>query len=166
VITTAACNEPRVGSTHATSGGDEHDLLGAHAPAFSRPAVGGGSDLSTESVRGKVLLVDFWATWCKPCEEELPKLQEIADKSGTAVVVFAISEDDSQDVVAPFVKRVGVRFPIGWDEGNVVARRYKVEKMPTSYVIDKKGVVRFVHAGYATGEDRKIAYEVDELLRQ
>ncbi|HEX9294533.1 MAG TPA: TlpA disulfide reductase family protein [Polyangiaceae bacterium] len=165
VIAIAACHEPRVGSPHASSG-DEHALLGAPAPAFARPRVGGGVALSTDSVKGKVLIVDFWATWCKPCVEAFPKLQEIVDKHEDAVVIFALSEDDTEDVILPFVRKSGVKFPIGWDEGNVISRRYKLDKMPTSYVIDQKGIVRFVHAGYAEGEDRKIAGEVGELLRQ
>jgi alkyl hydroperoxide reductase subunit AhpC len=63
------------------------------------------------------------------------------------------------------VKRTGVRFPIGWDQGNIISQRYKLEKMPTSYVVDRKGIIRFVHGGYTEGEEEEIARQVDELLR-
>jgi thiol-disulfide isomerase/thioredoxin len=162
-IAIAGCHEPSVASAHDTAG--EHALLGARAPAFSLRAVGGGEALSTHSVKDKVLIVDFWATWCKSCVASFPKLEEIVDTHGNAVVVFALSEDDTEDVILPFVRKSGVKFPVGWDEGNVVSRRYKLDKMPTTYVIDQRGIIRFVHAGYGEGEHRKIAGEVDELLR-
>jgi peroxiredoxin len=151
--------------THAANAGDAHGLVGAHAPAFSRPAVGGGSTLSTEAARGRVLVVDFWATYCQPCAKEFPELQALADRHRGALVVYGLSEDDATDGIAGFVKRTGVHFPIAWDQGNSISQRYKLEKMPTSFVVDKKGIVRFVHGGYAEGEAEKIAREVDELLR-
>src|SRR5689334_4835146 len=65
-----------------SSSGDKHAMIGVHAPAFSRPSVVGASALSTDSAKGKVLVIDFWATYCKPCEKEFPKLQAISDKHG------------------------------------------------------------------------------------
>jgi len=61
--------------------------------------------------------------------------------------------------------RKASEFPIGWDEGNTISQRYKLEKMPTSYVVDRKGIIRFVHGGYTEGEEEQIARQVDELLR-
>ena len=149
----------------SSSGGDKHAMVGVHAPSFSRPPVNGHSTLSTDGAKGKVLVVDFWATYCKPCEKSFPKLQALADKHGGNMVVYGLSEDESADGIAAFVKKTGVRFPIGWDQGNAISQRYKLEKMPTSYVVDKKGIIRFVHGGYAEGEDEEIARQVDELLK-
>jgi peroxiredoxin len=140
-------------------------MVGVHAPSFSRPAVVGQGALSTDGAKGKVLVVDFWATFCKPCEKEFPKLQALADQHGTSVLVYGISEDESTEGIAAFVKKTGVRFPIGWDQGNAISQSYKLEKMPTSYVVDKKGIIRFVHGGYTDGEEAEIARQVDELLR-
>src|SRR5690349_12525083 len=78
-----------------SSAGDAHELVGVHAPAFSRPGVSGGGTLSPDQARGKVLLIDFWATYCKPCEKEFPKLQALADKAGSGLVVYALSEDET-----------------------------------------------------------------------
>jgi thiol-disulfide isomerase/thioredoxin len=140
-------------------------MVGVHAPAFSRPGLVSGGTLSPESAKGKVVIVDFWATYCKPCEKEFPKLQALADKYGASVLVYGLSEDESKDGILPFVKRTGVRFSIGWDEGNTISQRYKLDKMPTSYIIDKKGIIRFVHGGYTEGEEEEISREIDQLLR-
>ena len=128
-------------------------MVGLHAPSFSRPSINGGAALSSEATKGKVLVVDFWATYCKPCEKEFPKLQALADAHKGAVVVYALSEDDAPEGIAAFVKKTGVKFPIGWDDGNSISQRYKLDKMPTSYIVDKKGIIRFVHGGYGEGEE-------------
>jgi peroxiredoxin len=149
----------------ASGGGDTHGLVGVRAPSFSKPALSGGPTLSPEAAKGKVLIIDFWATYCTPCAKEFPKLQALVDKRGGALVVYALSEDDASDGVLAFAKKTGVKFPIAWDEGNSISRRYNLDKMPTSFIVDRKGVVRFVHGGYADGEEDRIAREVDELLR-
>src|SRR5689334_6172917 len=149
----------------SSASGDKHAMVGVHAPSFSRPPVVGQSALSTDGAKGKVLVIDFWATYCKPCEKEFPKLQALADKHGGSMLVYGLSEDESTDGIAAFVKKTGVRFPIGWDQGNSISQRYKLDKMPTSYVVDKKGIIRFVHGGYSDGEEEEIACQVDELLR-
>ena len=154
-----------MGGGGSSSAGEKHAMVGVHAPSFSRPAVVGPSVLSTDGAKGKVLVVDFWATYCKPCEKEFPKLQALAEKHGERMLLYGLSEDESTDGIAAFVKKTGVHFPIGWDEGNAISQRYKLEKMPTSYVIDKKGIIRFVHGGYTEGEEEQIARQVDELLR-
>src|SRR5579859_1782060 len=146
-------------------GGDTHGLVGVHAPSFSRPALGGGTTLSLDSVKGKVVIVDFWATYCEPCKKEFPELQALADRHAGALVVYGLSEDDASDGISAFVKKTRVRFPIAWDEGNSISRRYNLDKMPTSFIVDRKGIVRFVHGGYVEGEAERIESEVVALLR-
>jgi peroxiredoxin len=160
-----SCISCSVSGARPAGGGDTHGLVGVRAPSFSKPALSGATTLSTEAAKGKVLIVDFWATYCTPCAKEFPKLQALVDRRGGAVLVYALSEDDTTDGIAAFVKKTGVRFPVAWDEGNSISRRYNLDKMPTSFVVDRKGVVRFVHGGYAEGEEEQLAREVDELLR-
>jgi cytochrome c biogenesis protein CcmG/thiol:disulfide interchange protein DsbE len=160
-LSCAACGAM---DAHSSTGGDAHGLVGVHAPSFSRPQLLGSGSVSTDSAKGKVLIVDFWATYCTPCAKEFPKLQALADKHGGALVVYGLSEDDATDGIARFVKKTSVKFPIAWDEGNTISQRYKLDKMPTSFVVDKKGIIRFVHSGYTDGEADRIAREVDELL--
>jgi len=166
LVFTASCGGAAgMGGGGSSSQTDKHGMVGVHAPAFSRPPVVGQSALSTDNAKGKVLVVDFWATYCKPCEKEFPKLQALADKHAGKMLVYGLSEDETTDGIAAFVKKTGVRFPIGWDEGNTISQRYKLEKMPTSYVVDRKGIIRFVHGGYTEGAEEQIARQVDELLR-
>ena len=152
------------GGAHGASG-DASSMVGVHAPAFSKPAVISGGTLSSESAKGKVLIVDFWATYCKPCEKEFPKLQALVDRHAGSLVVYALSEDETKEGISAFVRKTGAKFPIGWDDGNAISQRYKLEKMPTSYIVDRKGIIRFVHGGYGDKDADEIAREVDELLR-
>src|SRR5882724_10973167 len=110
------CASCTAGGARSATAGDGHGLVGVRAPSFSRPAFAGGSTLSTDVARGKVLIVDFWATYCTPCAKEFPKLQALADRHAGALVVYALSEDDATDGIAAFVRKTGVRFPIGWDQ--------------------------------------------------
>jgi thiol-disulfide isomerase/thioredoxin len=112
-----------------------------------------------------VVIVDFWATYCVPCEKEFPKLEDLAQRYRGKLLVYGMSEDDSLEGISDFVKKTGVRFPIAWDQGNSIGLRYKLEKMPTSYVVDRKGIIRYVHSGYSDGVEHQIAREVEELLR-
>jgi peroxiredoxin len=164
VAVALACVSCGAAGTRASDSGDAHGLVGVHAPSFSRPAVSGAGTLSTDGAKGKVLIVDFWATYCQPCAKEFPKLQALVDQHGGTVVVYALSEDDATDGITGFVKKTGVRFPVAWDQGNTISQRYKLDKMPTSFVVDKKGIIRFVHGGYVEGEAEKIGREVDQLL--
>src|SRR5690242_8588521 len=83
------CASCGAAGSQAVSGGDAHGLVGVHAPSFSRPALsGGGGALSTDGAKGKVLIVDFWATYCQPCAKEFPELQALVDKHGGSVVVY------------------------------------------------------------------------------
>src|SRR5262245_15657011 len=81
----------------AAGGGDAHGLVGVHAPSFTRPGLSGGPAVSTDGAKGKVLIVDFWATYCEPCKKEFPELQALADKHAGALVIYGLSEDDAAD---------------------------------------------------------------------
>jgi thiol-disulfide isomerase/thioredoxin len=148
----------------ASTAPNQHPMVGLHAPSFARPGVVNASSVSMEHAKGKVIVIDFWATYCEPCKKEFPQLQALSDRYRGDVVVYGLSEDDTQEGISGFVKKTGVRFPIGWDEGNAIGQRYKLEKMPTSYVVDKKGIIRFVHGGYGEGVQEQIAREIEQLL--
>lgn len=144
---------------------ESHPLLGATAPAFEIPAAVGQGTLSPEDNAGKVVIVDFWATWCDPCKQSFPFYQSLVDRYAGKVVVLAVSVDEEPEAIADFVQETGVKFPVGWDEGQAVAHLYNPEKMPTSYIVDTNGVVSFVHAGFADGEEAGITRDVESLLK-
>jgi peroxiredoxin len=142
---------------------DDGAASGAKAPAFSLASV---MTAGTVEMRpGRVVIVDFWATWCEPCKKSFPKLQELYVKyKASGLEIAAISVDDDKSEIAAFVRAFGVRFPVGWDEGHKVTEQWKLESMPSTYVVDKKGVIRHVHRGYHEGEIEEIEREVKALL--
>ena len=97
--------------------------------------------LTLADFKGKVIFLNFWATWCKPCEEEMPGMERLYQKyKDKGLVVLAISEDaDGAGAVAPFVKKHGLTFPIGLDPKMSVATSYGVWALPSTFIIDRQG---------------------------
>jgi peroxiredoxin len=145
-------------------------LVGNPAPDFAVKIVSGAKGtVSLKSLRGKVVLVDFWGTFCEPCKKSFPKLQDLNTKYGASGLrIVGISEDeaDDKDKIPGFADTYGAKFTLGWDEDKSIARAYKPETMPSTFLIDKRGVVRFAHVGYHDGEELHIEKEVKELLQQ
>ena len=130
---------------------------------------GSRGTVSLKGLRGKVVLVDFWGTFCEPCKKSFPKLQDLNTKYGASgLQIVGISEDeaDDKDKIPTFADTYGAKFALGWDEDKSIARAYKPETMPSSFIIDKKGVIRYAHVGYHDGEEVEIEKEIQELLKQ
>jgi len=140
--------------------------VGKPAPELKLATVNGKGSITLESLSGKIAVVDFWATWCGPCKQSFPKLEELAKQNTGKVQVIGISVDDKADGVADFAKANGATFPIGWDDGHTIAGRWKVDTMPTTYILDTTGKVRFIHAGYKDGEADVIAKELATLASE
>ncbi len=113
---------------------------------------------------GKVVMVDVWATWCEPCKKSFPKLQELYTKYQGKFEVVALSADDEKDGIAAFAKNYGAKFPVCWDEKKNVIKTFDPKTMPSSYILDKKGNVRFTHTGWKDGEEAEIEKEIKGLL--
>jgi peroxiredoxin len=165
-----ACGASADGGKGSESGGDSNGLVGNPAPDFSVKAVAGGSGtVSLKSLRGKVVLVDFWGTFCEPCKKSFPKLQDLNTKystSGLRIVGISEDESDDKDKIPGFASSYGAKFTLGWDEDKSIAKSYKPDTMPSSFIIDKKGVVRYAHVGFHDGEEVEIEKEIKELLGQ
>jgi peroxiredoxin len=166
-----ACGGAEDEGKGSNTASDKGGLLGNPAPDFAVKAVGGNKagTVSLKALRGKVVLVDFWGTFCEPCKKSFPKLQDLNTKYGTSgLQIVGISEDevDDKDKIPGFASTYGAKFALGWDEDKSVARKYKPETMPSSFLIDKKGVVRFAHVGYHDGEEVQVEKEIQQLLNQ
>jgi cytochrome c biogenesis protein CcmG/thiol:disulfide interchange protein DsbE len=164
-LPTAAC----AGSDRASSsGGDAAGFVGSPAPDFHVSAVAGSpATLSLGQLRGQVVLLDFWGTFCGPCKKSFPKLEALNRKyaaDGLRVIGVSEDEEDDKDKIPGFAEAYGAKFLLAWDKGNVIAKRYDPETMPTSFVIDREGVVRFVHVGFHDGEEIDLDKEIHELL--
>lgn len=115
---------------------------GTPAPAFELSPVGGGASLGVEQLRGKVVLLNFWATWCKPCEDEMPAMERLYRAlAGTDFELVAISVDEDEAVVNAFVNRLGLSFPILMDPSKKVAIAYQAFRFPESLLVGRDGVV-------------------------
>jgi len=137
---------------------------GKKAVEFALPAVS-GELVSLQSLRGRVVLLNFWATWCGPCREELPELDRIQQKyQKRGLVVLAVSVDNELENARSFLKKYEIRLRALWDQQKKVIAAYDADKMPSSYIVDRKGFVRFVHGGYSDEGLKRIEDEIDELL--
>lgn len=163
----AGCQKGGAGASSALA---THPLVGSPAPDFELEAQpggegkSGGGKVSLADARGKVALVDFWATWCVPCRASFPKYQELSRRYEGKVVVIGISEDDEPGDIGGFVRETGVSFPIAWDASKAAASAYEPETMPTLFIVDANGLVRFVHFGFRDGDEADIEAKVKTLL--
>ncbi|HSO32494.1 MAG TPA: TlpA disulfide reductase family protein [Labilithrix sp.] len=149
----------------APGGGAKHELLNNPGPTFALESMNGKGKIDLAQWKGKVVLVDFWATWCEPCKKSFPKLEELRVKyEQSGFMIVAISEDDEEKGIPGFGTTHGSKFPLVWDKDKSVAGKWKPPTMPSSFVVDKKGVVRFVHLGYHEGEEKEIEAELKSLL--
>lgn len=115
---------------------------GTPAPAFELSPVGGGPSLGVEQLRGKVVLLNFWATWCKPCEDEMPAMERLyRSLAGTDFELVAVSVDDDEAAVDAFVNRLGLSFPILMDPSKKVAIAYQAFRFPESLLVGRDGVI-------------------------
>lgn len=138
--------------------------LGQPAPDF-RLASLTGEQVRLSDLRGHVVIVNFWASWCGPCEQETPRFVAWAQRHGDAGLrILGVNTlfQDSRAAVEEFARRYAVGYPILLDESGAVARQWVVQFLPRSYVLDRAGVVRFVKQGELTDED--FAAEVQPLL--
>ncbi|MBX3252459.1 MAG: TlpA family protein disulfide reductase, partial [Myxococcales bacterium] len=163
----AGCGGSEKGARSAADesggGGGGPAEVGKQAPDLSIQSLNNKGKISIEEKQGKVLIIDFWATWCEPCRASFPKLEELSKRLGDKAEVIAISVDDEEKGILDFARENGATFTIGWDSDHAIASRWKVEKMPTTFIVDGSGKVRFIHGGYHEGETKEMEKEIASL---
>lgn len=139
---------------------------GQKAPDFSLATLS-GPKLSLSSLRGSVVIIDFWAQWCEPCKKELPELQKLAKEFGDKdVVILAVNLDKTKENAQRLAHQLGLTIPVLLDPSGSVAGMYDLPKMPTSFLVDKRGIVRYVHEGFDGSADvDRFRKEISELTR-
>ena len=115
---------------------------GSAAPAFALPERPGSGEISLASLRGQVVLLNFWATWCEPCEREMPAMERLHEKLGPeGLRLIAVSVDESSDPIDRFRERFGLTFPILWDPEKRVSDAYQTYRYPETLLIGRDGIV-------------------------
>jgi thiol-disulfide isomerase/thioredoxin len=125
-----------------------------------------GTEVKLPSRGARATVVDFWATWCEPCREQLPDLDRLAAAwRAEGVQVYAVSFDEDRAAVEEFVARTAIGFPVLWDKGGqTLAERLELTRLPTTVLIDGAGVVRGVHLGYEPGQSAALQDELKRIL--
>ncbi|MEO8154855.1 MAG: TlpA disulfide reductase family protein [Rhizobacter sp.] len=140
--------------------------VGAAAPDFTLRSLE-GPNMRLQEQRGKVVLVNFWATWCGPCRKEMPHLNRIADKyRASGLVLLGVNVDDDARNAAETAAKLGIKFPVLLDTDKKVSRLYDLNSMPSTLVIDRNGRVRFLHRGYQDGYEDLYEKQIRDLLKE
>jgi thiol-disulfide isomerase/thioredoxin len=141
-------------------------IVNRAAPDFSLKSRA-GQTVSLASLRGKVVLINFWATWCGPCRKEMPLLEQLSRKyEPLGFTVLGVNVEQDSRLADVFLKDVKVTFPILLDPANGVSKLYDVAAMPSTVIVDRRGNVRFVHQGYQPGDESRYQDVVRQLIRE
>ena len=142
------------------------NLKGTEAPDFALKSTS-GENLRLSEYRGDVVMINFWATWCGPCRQEMPLLDELYTRyKRVGFRLLGVNIDDDSRRAVSMVETLGVNFPVLFDERKEVSKLYRVEAMPVTVLVDRQGKIRFVHYGYKPGYEQKYLDEVRMLLRE
>ncbi len=143
--------------------------VGDPAPPVILPVLAGADQASLDlaTLRGRVVYVDFWASWCGPCRLSFPRLQALRDELGPrGFEVVAVSVDESEEDARSFLEQVPVSYPVVRDGSGETPARFGVLGMPSGYLLDRDGVVRAVHQGFRRGDEQRLRAEVLALLEE
>ena len=141
-------------------------LIGQPAPDFALRSLD-NENLRLSEHLGEVVVVNFWATWCGPCRQEMPLLDEMYGKYRLAgLVLFSVNIDDTQDRAIEMARTLKVSYPVLFDTRKEVARAYQIGTMPVTVLIDREGVVRYVSEGYKPGYEKRYTDQLRELLNK
>ena len=136
------------------------------APDFSLPARDGG-EVRLSELRGQVVMINFWATWCGPCRQEMPLLQQIHAKyEPLGFTMLGVNVEPDSVAAQNWLKGMPVTFPILFDRKSEVSSSFGVEAMPSTVLIDREGHVRHVHRGYKPGDEAIYADLVRGLVKE
>ena len=140
---------------------------GDTAPRFTAPTLDRTSVVDLDDFSGKVVLLDFWASWCAPCLKSLPKLEELRrELSGSDFRVVAVNLDEEPEKALLFLSKNPIGYPSAMDPAGRIPERFELGTMPTSYLIDREGVIRYVHEGFQRGDERELRSRIRSLLAE
>jgi len=138
-----------------------------NAPEFKLPLLSGQGALELKSLRGKVVYVDFWASWCGPCRQSLPQMNALyAELRDQGLEIVAVNLDEEGKDGRAFLASHPVNYPVVHDPRQEMPERYGVDAMPTSFLIDRDGVIQVHHRGFRDGDLARLRTQIVALLTQ
>lgn len=141
-------------------------LTSGPAPDFTLHSLA-GPNLRLQEQRGQVVMLNFWASWCGPCREEMPLLNHLYEKyHDSGFQLLGVNVDDDVRNATGVSTKLGLHFPVLLDTQKKVSRLYDLSTMPSTVLIDRDGRVRYVHRGYKDGYERTYEEQIRELLRE
>jgi thiol-disulfide isomerase/thioredoxin len=139
---------------------------GAPAPAFQL-ASNSGKPVNLDSLKGQIVLVNFWASWCGPCRKEMPILEQLSRQyHNKGVTLLGVNVEPDSAAATNWLKATPVSFPILFDVDSKVSKLYQVEGMPNTVILDRKGNVRYIHRGYQPGAENEYLDQIRALIRE
>jgi peroxiredoxin len=150
----------------AATGLASSGLTGQAAPDFALKS-STGENLRLSEYRGDVVMINFWATWCGPCRQEMPLLDELYTRyQRVGFNLLGVNIDDDSGKALAMIQELGVNFPVHFDSRKEVSKKYEVGAMPVTVIVDRAGKVRYVHQAYKPGYENMYLDQVRTLLRE
>lgn len=138
----------------------------SRAPDFKLDAYGGKA-LGLGELRGQVVMINFWASWCVPCKQEMPLLEQMHKKyKPMGFTMLGVNVEPDSAAAEGVLRQIPVSFPVLFDRENRVSKLYNVQGMPSSVLIDRKGNVRYLHKGYKPGDENAYLNYIRTLVRE
>ena len=136
------------------------------APDFTLKSLK-GSNLKLSEFRGDVVMINFWASWCGPCRQEMPILNDLYLKyRDMGFTLLGVNVEENSTKAANMVRELKVVFPVLFDTENTASKLYKVEAMPSTIIVDRDGNMRYLHRGYVPGTEDEYQRQVRELMAE
>lgn len=136
-------------------------LLQSPSPSFANP-----KNLDLSQYEGKVIYVDFWASWCGPCRKSFPWMNQLQSQyKDEEVVILAINVDSDPAEAQKFLQQNPAHFKVLYDPKGEIAEQFQVEAMPSTYLFNRDGVVKYLHRGFRKGDEEKLQSYINQLLK-
>jgi cytochrome c biogenesis protein CcmG, thiol:disulfide interchange protein DsbE len=142
-------NRVPAGSTAPAADRRAAPAIGYPAPDFTLTTLS-GEEFKLSSLRGRPVVLNFWATWCPPCRAELPELKAAGERYAGQVAVIAVNQAETEATVAKLAPELGLTFPVPLDKSGAVSRLYRVRSLPTTFFIGRDGIIRQIQSGPLT----------------
>lgn len=136
------------------------------APQFHLASMA-GKDINLAQYKGQVVMINFWASWCGPCRDEMPILEKLHAKyKPMGFTLIGVNVEPDSSAAANWLKATPVTFPILFDTKSEVSKLYSVPGMPSTVIVDRKGNLRWMHVGYKAGDENEYLSQIRALVRE